>query len=337
MGHYDEDNHDQLDGKQAQERNRVRLFLAIYNHKWLTAKQLGVIGWPKQNKDARRVSAFRFIKAAIKDGFLLDRKIDRVGGTIAVLSLKGAQWMSGHGYSCIGANKWGHFEDNVNWTPPSNYFHDFMINEYLTVELHQISQDRINSESFAYNDAARAYDFQHINEREFKKTNQHAQIPDGMYWDENDRMMYGTDNVPVTFIECESHRKTGIKMRKMMLQTAKRAQTDEFKLDLWLHPIQIERNQPKTIKFGAATTTFIYDIHQRDERGFKIDHQKRLISGLRQLIQGIQAWRHVIGDHVDEITIHFAPFDSKTMQFLASEYHTVNRSIPPENAHWLDR
>jgi hypothetical protein len=322
MSYFDDENHGQLDGKQEQERNRIRLFLAIYNHKWLTAKQLGVIGWPKQNKDARRVSAFRFIKSAIADGLLLDRKIEKVGGTIAVLSRKGALWMLERGYRVIGADKWGNF-DSANWSPPSNYFHDFMINEFLTVELFLVSENHLNSESYLMNDSSKALEYRHINERELKKTNKLAQVPDGLFWDEAERVYYG-DGMPRMFIECESYRKTGAKMRKMMTETARRAKGEDIKLELWLHPIELEQNESKHIKISQSSTRFIYDVQQRDERGFKIDHKKRLVSAFRQIFKERTRWDVTIGDQ-EEITLYFSPFDSKTMQFLDWDSVTIER------------
>jgi hypothetical protein len=323
MSYFDVDNHGQLTGKQEQEQNRIRLFLAIYNHKWLTAKQLGVIGWPKQNKDARRVSAFRFIKTAIADGLLLDRKIEKVGGTIAVLSHKGALWMLERGYRVIGADKWGNFE-SANWSPPSNYFHDFMINEFLTVELFLVAERHMNSESYLLNDSCKTLEYRHINERELKKTNKLAQVPDGLFWDEATRADYGDDYMPTMFIECESYRKTGAKMRKMMTETAKREKYDnEIKLELWLHPIELEKNESKHIKINQSSTIFIYDVQQRDERGFKIDHRKRLISAFRQLFNERLRWDATIGK--EEITLYFAPFDSKTMQFLNQDSVKIER------------
>ncbi|TDR27798.1 hypothetical protein [Hydromonas duriensis] len=312
------------DGKVEQERNRIRLLLAIYNHKWLTVRQLGVLGWPRQSVEAQRVSAFRFIKTAIKDGLLLERKIERLGGTIAALSKRGARWMGQHGYSCIGAEQWGEVE-NGTWFPASNYFHDFMINEFLIVSHAQKMQDFYDSIAYFDSGHRQPHEFRYINERELKKSNKMAQVPDGVVWDESIRDHFLANELPVRFIECESYRKTGRKMNKMLTSAIQRYKSSNTSISMWLHPLQVEQGIKERLTFGQAKTVFIYDVQQRDERGYRIDHKKRIVQGVHRLISNKNGWWRLMGDETRDFEMDFAPFDSVTMQFLPEETIKVRR------------
>ena len=189
-----------MNGFDLKEFNKERLFLAIYNHKWLTVRQLGSIGWLKQSDEAQRVSASRFIKQNVEDGYLLDRSIKEVGGVIATLSRKAERWMNERGYSVIGGYKWGKIAEDGTWVPPSNYWHDFMANEFLTVELTRkskaINSEKLNNGSYFINFNDYLVEYQHVNEREFRKASEGEQIPDGLFWDQNQISNYGADFLP---------------------------------------------------------------------------------------------------------------------------------------------
>ena len=311
-----------MNGTEIKELNKERLFLAIYNHKWLTARQLGEVGWPNQSEDSKRVSASRFIKQNIEDGYLLERSIKEVGGTIATLSRKGEKWMNDLGFSVMGGYKWGKLSEDGIWKPPSNYWHDFMANEFLTVELSrrmlEINQEKMDSHSYFVNLYENLVDYQHCNEREFRKTSEKTQTPDGVFWDQGQYDNYGDGCLPAYFIEVESYRKSGKKMNRMLYGCLTRAKEYETSIKVWRHPIEkANEHKSELMRFGEATTIFVYDINEKDERGYQLNHRQRIISGFQSKFEKF-GWGAIL-DNKSYFSIVFAPFDSKTGRFLVWE------------------
>lgn len=309
-----------MNGTELKEQNKERLFLAIYNHKWLTVRQLGVVGWPNQSDEAQRVSALRFIRQNIDDGFLLDRSIRDVGGTIATLSRNGEKWMNDRGFSVMGGYRWGKFTEDGTWEPPSNYWHDFMTNEFLTVELNrkmkEANEDKINSVQYFIKLDENLVNYQHCNEREFRKASDKAQVPDGVFWDQGLYSNYGEGCLPAYFIEVESYRKTGKKMNRMIYACLKRAAEFENSIKIWRHPIEQASEKSSKLKFGEAATIFIYDANERDDRGFKLNHKKRLISAFQRKFES--GWSELLHNQTS-FSIVFAPYDSISRKFLEWE------------------
>lgn len=309
-----------MNGTELKEQNKERLFLEIYNHKWLTVRQLGVVGWSNQSDEAQRVSASRFIRQNIEDGFLLDRLIRDVGGTIATLSRKGEKWMNDRGYSVMGGYKWGNFNKDGVWEPPANFRHDFMANEFLIVELNrrmnEINEEKINSLSYFVNLSENLVNYQHRNEREFRKASGTIQIPDGVFWDQGLVNNYGEGYLPAYFLEVESYRKTGKKMNRMIYACLKRAAEWENSIKVWQHPNEVVKKKSEVMNFGISNTVFVYDVNECDERGYKLNHKQRLISAFHRKFKS--GWGEILHNRTS-ISVIFAPFDSLSRKFLEWE------------------
>ena len=102
----------------------------------------------------------------------------------------------------------------------------------------------------------------------------------------------------------------------MIYSCLKRAAEFENTIKIWRHPIEQTSKQSQILRFGEATTIYIFDVNERDDRGFKLNHKKRLNSAFRKRFES--GWGEILHNQTS-FSIWFAPFDSTSRKFLEWE------------------
>lgn len=232
------------------ENNDIRGLLWLQKFGWLRADELGILMFPRYQRESQRVAGSRLLRGWEKRKLVLLRTLENGAGIAAVLSLGGARFLRENGYDAATGKDLGELLKEVEiktpngvkikeiWRMSASQKHDLIATGVLA-RLHQLGYD-IRSE------------------RELRaEKNEATKIPDGI--------AKAPGSEAWIWIEIEHARKTGPKLKQLGEALALAAAAQIKKIG--------------EIHCSAALVAY---CDMRDERGYAINHKARVLKAVSE-------------------------------------------------------
>jgi len=226
----------------------------IHKFGYLRLQELGLLLYtnPEKNKYQYQYAVRLAVKWREKK-LVIQRILPDNAGTVLVLSRKGADFLLDAGFDDAKTGKDIGAIDNEKWIPSNDWKHHVIATSLLTRLRYDYLREIATEYDISLREIVTEYDIKRFNSRERICD----KMPDGLYRDIETKKWIA--------VEIESARKTGPEMKRLIKSI-------------------IAASAGKRIVSGKQIdcVAIAYDRAASDERGYTLDHRKRVINAIKK-------------------------------------------------------